>query len=379
MSKKYHILVAAGGTGGHIFPAISIADALRDKIETAVIEFVGTKEKMEWIVVPNAGYKIHNIWISGFHRNLTLKNLLFPVKLLVSILQSRAIIRKVRPDIVVACGGYVAGPIGWVAAQRGIPLVLQEQNSFPGVTNRLLAKYARIIFTAFKQADIYFPKNKTLLLGNPTRKSLFNVNREQAFKEFGFSSDKPTIAVMGGSGGARALNEVMLKEIDRLHNELNLQIIWQCGTAYADDMRRRIDESAYPNLRLLAFIDNMANVYAVSDLIVSRAGAGSCAELMLMGKPSILVPSPNVAGDHQTKNAKAMVENGAATLVKDKELNKRFFTTIEELFQHKEKLNQMADAARELATPDSADKIADKILDLIEHKEQYSGEAVTNE
>ncbi|HKJ45835.1 MAG TPA: undecaprenyldiphospho-muramoylpentapeptide beta-N-acetylglucosaminyltransferase [Balneolales bacterium] len=368
MSKEIRILIAAGGTGGHVFPAISIADALRDQSESVKIEFVGTRDKIEWIAVPNAGYPINNIWISGFHRRLTPKNILFPAKLLISIIQSYNIIRKFKPDMVVSCGGYVAGPIGWVAARKRIPLVLQEQNSFPGVTNRLLAKNAVAIFTAFKQADHYFPKGKTLLFGNPTRKSLFNINKENAYKYFGFKPDKSTLVVMGGSGGARALNEAMIKEIDRLHDDLQLQIIWQCGTRYATEMRQRVDRSRYPNLRLLSFIDNMANVYAVSDLIISRAGAGSCAELMLMGKPSILIPSPHVAGDHQTKNAMAMVENGAAILIKDKELNKRFYTEIAGLYNHKERLEEMSNAARKLAIPDAADKIAHKIIEIINPK-----------
>jgi UDP-N-acetylglucosamine--N-acetylmuramyl-(pentapeptide) pyrophosphoryl-undecaprenol N-acetylglucosamine transferase len=368
MSKELRVLIAAGGTGGHVFPAISIADALRDQSESVKIEFVGTRDKIEWIAVPNAGYPINNIWISGFHRRVTLKNISFPAKLLISIIQSYHIIRKFKPDMVVSCGGYVAGPIGWVAARKRIPLVLQEQNSFPGVTNRLLAKDAVAIFTAFKQADNYFPKGKTLLFGNPTRKSLFNVQKENAYKFFGFKSDKPTLVVMGGSGGARAVNEAMVKEIDRLHNDLQLQIIWQCGTRYATEMRKRVDHSRYPNLRLLSFIDNMANVYAVSDLIISRAGAGSCAELMLMGKPSILIPSPHVAGDHQTKNALAMVENGAAILIKDKELNIRFYTEIAGLYHHKERLEKMSNAAKKLAIPDAADKIAHKIIEIIDPK-----------
>ncbi|HKJ32520.1 MAG TPA: undecaprenyldiphospho-muramoylpentapeptide beta-N-acetylglucosaminyltransferase [Balneolales bacterium] len=377
MSKSYRILIAAGGTGGHVFPAISIADALRDQNESVIIEFVGTKDKIEWKVVPEAGYPIHNIWISGFHRRLTMKNLLFPLKLFSSIIQSYQIIRKFSPDIVVACGGYVAGPIGWVASQKRIPLVLQEQNSFPGVTNRLLAKYALIIFTAFKQADRYFPDGKTKLLGNPVRKSLLQFDISEAYHHFGFSSDKPTLAVLGGSGGAKAINEAMRQTLDRLHDELHLQIIWQCGSRYAEETKQKIDESKYSNLRLMPFIDKMEDVYAISDLVISRAGAGSCAELMVTGKPAILVPSSNVAGDHQTKNAEAMVENGAAVMISDNELANKLFSTTDHLFNHKDQLNEMAEAAKSIAIPDASDKIASQIINLITKKESDNRETVT--
>ncbi len=373
MADKYRVLVAAGGTGGHIFPAISIADALRELNPDSEIEFVGTRDRMEWIVVPNAGYKINNIWISGFHRRLTMKNLLFPVKLTVSLLQSRSILRRFRPDVVVACGGFVAGPAGWVAGKMKIPVVLQEQNSFPGVTNRLLAKNAQIIFTAFQQAENYFPKKKIKLMGNPTRKSLLRADKNKGFERFGFKEGKPTLLVMGGSGGARALNDAMLKNLDALHDKLGLQIIWQCGTRYYDDLKVRVNSNRYANLRLLSFLDHMAEAYVVSDLVISRAGAISCAELTMIGKPSILIPSPNVAGDHQTKNAMALADNGATILLKDKELNQRLYKEIEDLYKNPEKLKKISTAAKNMAMPDAAKHIAKEIITLIEKNYKKTG------
>lgn len=376
MADKYRVLIAAGGTGGHIFPAISIADALKELNPGIEIEFVGTRDRMEWIVVPNAGYKINNIWISGFHRRLTLKNVLFPVKLGVSLLQSRRIVRQFKPNIVVACGGFVAGPAGWVAAKMDVPIVLQEQNSFPGVTNRLLAKHAHTIFTAFQQAENYFPKDKIKLLGNPTRKSLLRADKEKGFERFGFKEGQPTLLVMGGSGGARALNDALLKNLDALHDELGLQIIWQCGTRYYDELKFRVNSKKYVNLRLLSFLDHIADAYAISDLVISRAGAISCAELTLIGKPSILIPSPNVAGDHQTKNAMALAENGATILLKDKELSQRLYQEIEDLYKNPGKLEELSKAAKNLGMPDAARHIAEEILTIIEKNTKEPG---TNE
>lgn len=367
MDKSYRVLIAAGGTGGHIYPAIAIADALKKQNSATKIEFVGTRDRMEWIVVPKAGYKINNIWISGFHRRLTMKNLLFPVKLLVSLMQSRQILRRFRPDIVIACGGFAAGPAGWMASKLHIPLVLQEQNSFPGVTNRLLAKHAHTIFTAFQQAENYFPKDKIRLLGNPTRKSLLDVDKKSGLQAFNFQKEIPTLLVIGGSGGARALNEAMEFNLEKLHNELGLQIIWQCGEKYYDDLKQRIDTSKYPNLRLEPYLE-IAFAYAASDLVVSRSGAISCAELMMTGKPSILVPSPNVAGDHQTQNAMAMAENGAAIMIRDHELSQRLFEETTKLYRNQEKLNELSLAAKALAMPDAATNIASQIIGIVDNE-----------
>lgn len=358
------VLIAAGGTGGHVYPAIAIADALRETYTGVEILFVGTKDHMEWEVVPRAGYDIDNIWISGFHRRFTLKNLMFPFKLGVSLLQSIGIVQKFDPDLVISCGGYAAGPVGWIASKMGVPLVIQEQNSFPGVTNRILGKSADLIFIAFKDAESFFPKDKTKLAGNPTRKSLTNVDPKEAYKKFGLNPDKSTLLILGGSGGAKSINEATLLHTKRLHDEMKLQIIWQCGKRYFDQLQAEIRPQHFDNLILTDFIHHMPEAYAVADLVVSRAGALSCSELALTGKPSILVPSPNVAGDHQTKNAQSMVEEGAAELMKDVDLKDTLAGLVEKIITDRRKLDEMSKAAKKLARPDAAQTIATEILTL---------------
>jgi len=367
---KIKVLIAAGGTGGHVYPAIAIADALREKNADTDILFVGTKDHMEWETVPKAGYDITSIWISGFHRRLTLKNMLFPVKLGTSIVQSIGILYNYQPDCVISCGGYAAGPIGWVAAKKNIPLVIQEQNSYPGVTNRLLGKQAARIFTAFKEAEGYFPAGKVTLTGNPTRKSLTKTEQSKALDHFGFTGDKKTLLVLGGSGGARSINEAVSQHILTLHDEMELQIIWQCGSRYYDRLRRDVDSDNIENLLLKDFIHNMPEAYAAADLVISRAGALSCSELALTGKPSILVPSPNVAGDHQTKNARSMVDEGAADLIEDNQLKDLLVDRVKELINDNKRLEAMSQAARKLAHPDAAQIIATEILELIKDKDK---------
>jgi UDP-N-acetylglucosamine--N-acetylmuramyl-(pentapeptide) pyrophosphoryl-undecaprenol N-acetylglucosamine transferase len=291
------ILIAAGGTGGHVYPAIAIADAIKHENAESEILFVGTKDHMEWKAVPKAGYKIKSVWISGFHRRLTLKNMLFPLKLVTSIVQSFGIVSSFKPQVMVSCGGYAAGPVGWVAGKRGVKVVIQEQNSFPGVTNRMLAKFASRIFTAFKEAAKYLPSDKIVESGNPTRGTLNKVERKVGLNSFNFDDSKPVLMVLGGSGGARSINEAVKENLDKLSD---LQVIWQCGSRYIDALMKEVDLENNKNIRLTAFIDNMPEAYAAADLIVSRAGASSCSEFMMTGKPSVLIPSPNVAGDHQT-------------------------------------------------------------------------------
>jgi UDP-N-acetylglucosamine--N-acetylmuramyl-(pentapeptide) pyrophosphoryl-undecaprenol N-acetylglucosamine transferase len=366
---KIKVLIAAGGTGGHVYPAIAIADALRDSSANTEVLFAGTKNHMEWETVSKAGYNITSIWISGFHRRFTIKNLLFPIKLATSIVQSFIIIKKFNPDVVISCGGYVAGPVGWVATKMGIPLIIQEQNSFPGVTNRLLGKNAALIFTAFDDAEKYFPKGKTERAGNPTRKSLSRANRQEALQAFDFTSDKKTLLILGGSGGAKSINEAMKKHIETLHNDLGLQIIWQCGKRYYDKLRKDIEPQNFNHLRLKDFIHDMPAAYAAADLVISRAGALSCSELALTGKPSVLVPSPNVAGDHQTKNARSMVDNNAAQMVADDELEKRLATVVQEIIDDEHRLKEMSKAAEHLARPNAAEEIATETLKLVGNKE----------
>ncbi|MEX2641023.1 MAG: undecaprenyldiphospho-muramoylpentapeptide beta-N-acetylglucosaminyltransferase [Balneolales bacterium] len=361
--SEYNVMIAAGGTGGHVYPAIAIADALADTGKSVRINFAGTRERMEWSAVPQAGYDIHPIWISGFHRRLTFKNLLFPVKLPFSLVQSYFLLKKNKPDVVVSCGGFASGPVGWVAAKMNIPLVLQEQNSFPGVTTRKLAPYASRIFIAFEDAKKYFPLEKTRLCGNPIRKKITSGNRKQALAGYHFD-DRTTLLILGGSGGARTVNEAVFGNLKRLHDELNLQIIWQCGEVYYDDLHNKIDEKHYGNLRLQPFINDMAQAYAAADLVISRAGALSCAELMLTGKPSILIPSPWVAGDHQTKNARSMVDSGAATLLKDDKAAALLYDAVRTIITDEEKLRTMSEKAKGLAMPDAATIIAGQIIEI---------------
>jgi UDP-N-acetylglucosamine--N-acetylmuramyl-(pentapeptide) pyrophosphoryl-undecaprenol N-acetylglucosamine transferase len=359
------IMLAAGGTGGHVYPAIAIADAIKQLNEQAHILFIGTRKRMEWEAVPKAGYPIRSIWMSGFHRRFTLKNALFPLKVGVSLMQSLVHLARFKPDAVVACGGFASAPIGWMAAKRGIPLFVQEQNSYPGATNRLLAKNARKVFTAFKQADRYLEGATTDVAGNPTRASLQDADRSEARSAFGFRNDRPVLLVLGGSGGAKTMNEAMLSAIDRLHNEEQLNVIWQCGQRYYDMISSEINPSDYPNLRLATFIDDMASAYAAADLAVSRAGASSCSELALTGTASILIPSPNVAGDHQHKNAEAMLETGAAELLEDDDAKEQLADRVAELIHDPQKLETMRRKAKALAKPDAATYIAKEILTSI--------------
>lgn len=366
------ILLAAGGTGGHVYPAISIADAIKKKDSKAEILFVGTRDRMEWETVPKAGYDIKSVWISGFHRRLTPQNLLFPVKLITSIVQSAAILMRFKPDVVISCGGFAAGPIGWVASKMGIPIVVQEQNSFPGVTNRLLAKYAAIIFTAFDNAKEHLPSEKITLSGNPIRSELILSDKDEVAGKFGFDSSVPTLLVLGGSGGAKAINEALEKHIRTILDVMNVQVIWQCGEKYYNDLRQRIEPDTFSNLRLFEYIDDMQAAYSASDLVLTRAGAGTCSELMAIGKPSILIPSPNVAGDHQAKNAEAMVEKGASILLKETNLDGELVNTLKNVLPDKTKLSEMSQKTKNLGKPNAASDIADQILSLI--KERHNDE-----
>lgn len=359
------ILIAAGGTGGHVYPAIAIADAIKAENADSQILFVGTKDHMEWKAVPKAGYKIKSVWISGFHRRLTLKNMLFPLKLITSIIQSFGIVSSFKPQVMVSCGGYAAGPVGWVAGKRGVKVVIQEQNSFPGVTNRMLAKFASKIFTAFKEAAKYLPSDKIVESGNPTRNTLDKVEKKTGLNSFNFDDSKPVLMVLGGSGGARSINEAVKENLDKLSD---LQVIWQCGSRYIDALMKEIDLESNKNIRLTAFIDNMPEAYAAADLIVSRAGASSCSEFMMTGKPSVLIPSPNVAGDHQTQNAKSMVDAGASELLKDADAVNALPELVHSLIRDQEKLKEMNKAALRLAKPDAAKMIAKEILELAKSK-----------
>ncbi|MDG5767392.1 undecaprenyldiphospho-muramoylpentapeptide beta-N-acetylglucosaminyltransferase [Balneolales bacterium ANBcel1] len=378
MADELRIIMAAGGTGGHVFPAIAIADAIREQYPSARFLFVGTRDRMEWKAVPAAGYDITPVWISGFHRRLTLKNLLFPLKLLVSLWQSRSLIRRFRPHALVSCGGFAAGPAGWMAARQRVPVFLQEQNSYPGVTNRKLAPHAELIFTAFEEAGRWFPADRTVCAGNPVRQSLMERLRDSSFvrnakAHFDFDPGKPVLLLMGGSGGAKSINEAVFKNLDALLDMDGLQIIWQCGEHYLQEIRLRLEreygigerQGQQAGLRLFGFMDDVAEAWAAADTVVARAGAITCSELMVTGKAGILVPSPWVAGDHQTKNAEALAGKGAAMLLKDDRLADELPVAVRSLIMNPGKRLEMEKKIAGLARPNAAREIASLILNRI--------------
>lgn len=365
-NPKYRVMIAAGGTGGHVYPAISIADALGIKMKQIDIAFVGTKNHMEWLAVPKAGYQIYPIWVSGLQRRFTFFNALFPLKLMVSLIQSFRLLRRFKPAVMVSCGGYVAGPVGWMASRFGIPLIIQEQNSYPGLTNRMLGSCAKHIFTAFPDAEHYFPSHKVRMVGNPTRKNLVHRNYSKARGFFDITEDRSVLLVLGGSLGAKSINEALLHSLETLHDHAGIYIIWQCGKRYLDTLIKKIDFEDYPRLRLHAFLEDMPAAYAVADLVVSRAGASSCSELMVTGTPSILIPSPFVAGNHQTMNARSMQEQGAAQMLPDEEVRDTLTELVTRLLANQEQLRKMNKAALAMAKPFAAEHIAEEILHEIE-------------
>lgn len=360
---KYKILISGGGTGGHIFPALSIANALKRRIDCEIL-FVGADNRMEMEKVPAAGYKIIGLPVAGFDRRNLLKNIGVLIKLRKSITKARGIIRDFKPDIAVGVGGYASGPTLKAAQRAGIPTLLQEQNSYAGVTNKLLASKADKICTAYEGMERFFPAEKIILTGNPVRKDLVESapSPQEARQFFGLDADKTTLLVVGGSLGARTLNETLEKDIRRL-SEAGIQVIWQTGKYFGD--RGEVAAKGMKDVVVTQFITDMPKAYAAATIVVSRAGAGSISELELLGKASILVPSPNVAEDHQTKNAQALENNGAAILVTDAEAREKLVDTVIALSADKEKIAAMEENCRKMALPDSDETIVDEILKII--------------
>ncbi|RBN50427.1 undecaprenyldiphospho-muramoylpentapeptide beta-N-acetylglucosaminyltransferase [Flavobacterium psychrolimnae] len=361
--KQYKFILSGGGTGGHIYPAIAIANELKSRFPDAEFLFVGAKDKMEMQKVPQAGYKIIGLWIAGLQRRLTFDNALFPVKLLSSLLQSRTIIRNFKPDVVIGTGGFASGPLLQVAEFAGIPTVIQEQNSYPGITNKLLSKNANKICVAYENLERFFPKHKMILTGNPVRQDLIDIDskREEALQYFNLDPTKKTLLVLGGSLGARRVNQLIAKEILTFAAH-NIQVIWQCGKLYFDEYKR-VEENE--NIQIHSFIDRMDLVYAAADIVISRAGASSVSELCIVGKPVIFIPSPNVAEDHQTKNAQAIVDKKGALLLKESELDSQFSVVFESLVKDPEKQKQLGKNIKQLALPEATKQIVDEIVKLI--------------
>jgi UDP-N-acetylglucosamine--N-acetylmuramyl-(pentapeptide) pyrophosphoryl-undecaprenol N-acetylglucosamine transferase len=367
--KNHRFMVSGGGTGGHIFPALSIAEGLKQRFPTAEILFVGASGKMEMEKVPAAGFPIVGLPVAGFHRGEIWRNLLFLPKLLASLWKARAIVRRFKPDCVIGVGGYASGPVLRVATRMGIPTLLQEQNSYAGVTNKLLGKRATKICVAYRNMERFFPPEKIVFTGNPIRKGLEGIPEKSgdACRFFGLDEHKPVILVVGGSLGARSLNNGLRNKLDVMRSS-GVQFLWQSGKIYYQELAGEHVLKDAQNIRLLEFIQRMDLAYAAADLVISRAGAGTISELCAVGKAAILVPSPNVAEDHQTANARALADQGAAVLIADKEVNERLVEEALLLVNDKKQLLKLSENIRKMATPEATKDIVEVIVSMLKDK-----------
>lgn len=363
MAKR--VIISGGGTGGHIFPAIAIANALKKIDSQTEILFVGANGRMEMEKVPAAGYKIIGLDISGFQRTSLLKNVLLPFKVLKSVLKARAIIKDFNPDVAVGVGGYASGPLLYAASKMNIPYLIQEQNSYAGITNKWLGKNASVICVAFEGMEKFFPKNKILLTGNPIRKEAVDIEnkRFEAAELLSLSPHKKTILVTGGSLGSGTLNKSVLGALDKI-KAADVQVIWQTGKYYFQSINEQLKGKEHPNLKVLEFFHRMDLAYAACDLVISRAGAGTIAELCAVKKPVILVPSPNVAEDHQTKNAMALLEKNAALLVTDAMAELELMDIALLLIDNKEKCKDLSNQIGKMELPHSDEIIANEVFKL---------------
>jgi UDP-N-acetylglucosamine--N-acetylmuramyl-(pentapeptide) pyrophosphoryl-undecaprenol N-acetylglucosamine transferase len=361
--RTLRFIISGGGTGGHIYPAIAIANALKLRFPSAEFLFVGAQDKMEMQKVPQAGYAIQGLWIAGLQRKLTLDNVLFPLKLISSLWKSSRIIRNFKPDVVIGTGGFASGPLLQMANSRGIPTLIQEQNSYPGITNKLLSKKASKICVAYDQLDRFFPASKLVFTGNPVRQDLLDVQgkRAEAITHFKLDANKKTLLVLGGSLGARRLNQLVEKELEFFQSQ-GLQVYWQCGKLYWEHYQKYNEKAG---VQVVAFIDRMDLIYAAADFVISRAGASSVSELCLVGKPTLFIPSPNVAEDHQTKNAQAIVAQQGALLLKESELDAQFETVFGELIEDESLQAKLSANIQKLAKPNATEAIVDEIVKLI--------------
>lgn len=359
---SYRFILSGGGTGGHIYPAVAIANELKKRYPDAEFLFVGAKDKMEMEKVPQAGYKIKGLWISGIQRKLTLKNLMFPFKLISSLLEARKIVKQFKPHVAIGTGGFASGPLLRMAESLGVPCVLQEQNSFAGITNKLLAGKAEKICVAYDGMERFFPKEKIVKTGNPIRTDLVDVkeNKQEASNFFGLDGNKETVLVLGGSLGARRINQLIEKELEFFAGQ-GLQVLWQCGKLYHKEYKKYNSGS----VKVSAFVNRMDLAYAAADVIISRAGAGSVSELCLVGKPVIFIPSPNVAEDHQTQNAKALVVKDAAIMLREVELDAEFETSFSNLVASKEAQDKLGKNIKKMAMPKATEHIVDEIEKLL--------------
>ena len=373
------VLISGGGSGGHIQPALAIADEIVRRYPKVQIRFVGAKGRMEMEKVPQAGYEIDGLWISGLQRSLiNLKNISFPFKLIYSLIKAGTLLNRYNPEVVIGVGGYASGPLLYRASRKGIPTLIQEQNSFPGITNRILASKVNRVCAGFPGLDRWFPKDRIVETGNPLREGVLKLadskssaSKSTATSHFNLDTSKPVVFIMGGSLGALSMNMAVRNVLESSNNELMYSVIWQCGSRYFDENAKWLDEFSKKNSKTaecvtcLGFIDRMDLAYAASDLIASRAGAMSISELALVAKPTLLIPSPNVAEDHQTKNAKSLVDRGAAILIKDCDVVQGLKNHIENLLKDETTRQEMTINLKKAARPNASYQIVDEVEKLL--------------
>lgn len=361
-TSKYRFLFAGGGTGGHLFPAIAVAEQIKELKPEADILFIGRKDKIEGTLVPKLGYKFKSIWIKGFTRRVTLENILFPIQLIVSMIQSLIINMSFKPKVAIGSGGYVAGPAVWAGSVMGAKIILLEQNSYPGITTRILERYANEVHLSFNESKKYLRRESIQhLTGNPVRKNLGMMNKSDALKKFGLTDEKKTLLVLGGSLGAKTINEAVSENMNLLI-ENNIQVIWQTGKNYYEQFKKLNSDT----IILFDFIDDMNSAYSACDLMLARAGATTIAELLNLGIPAILVPSPNVAENHQYHNAKSLSENEAAILLEDKNIKHQLSETVIDTMKSESKLIELKNNALKMAKPDAAKVIAQNAIKFAE-------------
>ncbi|UII29235.1 undecaprenyldiphospho-muramoylpentapeptide beta-N-acetylglucosaminyltransferase [Fulvivirga maritima] len=365
-NKTYRFIISGGGTGGHIYPAIAVANEIKHRYADAEILFVGAEGKMEMTKVPEAGYEIKGLWISGLQRRLTVDNLLFPVKLISSYMKAKKLVKQFKPDAVIGFGGYASGPTMLAATAKGIPAMVQEQNSHAGITNKRLGNKAKKVCVAYDNMDKYFPKGKIVFTGNPVRGDILKVNerRDAALKHFNFSSTKKTILVLGGSLGARTINNSIIDQLQKVV-DADVQLIWQTGKFYYTEMKAKAEGFDLSNIRVMEFIKEMDLAYAAANLILSRAGALSISELCLVGKPVVLIPSPNVAEDHQTKNAMALVQKEAAIMIKDSEAKENLIPEALKLLNDNERQIALGANIKKMGRPNAANDIVNELISIL--------------
>lgn len=368
-ATPYRLIISGGGTGGHIFPAIAIANAFRERHPDAHILFVGARGRMEMTRVPEAGYPIIGLWIAGIQRKLTLSNLLFPLKLVVSYLRAAVIVKRYKPDVVVGTGGFASGPMMMAATRLRVPALIQEQNSFAGLANKQVADRVSKVCVAYEGMEKYFPREKIVLTGNPVRKDILNVSEktDKGRSHFGFDDTRKTLLIIGGSLGARTINESILSGVDKLL-DAGIQVLWQTGKAYFAVVQSQLEKYDRRRLRVFDFLREMDLAYAAADVVISRSGALAVSELCIACKPCILVPSPNVAEDHQTKNAQALVEKDAALMVADKEAKAMLVDEALKLLFDEQRGKKLSEHISRLAKPSATEDIVNEIENLIKIK-----------